>query len=107
MEWFNGPDQSQHRRVHIEAQEPRLGVGKNIQKRANDGAERVFAELMERKPLAEKSTRRESLPDGAKVFQGVKRSRAVARGVEQVGHDHVVVDAGRADMTARVGDGEL
>ena len=48
-----------------------------------------------------------SLPDGAKVFQGVKRSRAVARGVEQVGHDHVVVDAGRADMTARVGDGEL
>ena len=85
-------------------QQPGLPIRKNLQERADDNAQDVFVELMQREPLAEQAAGRESLSDRAKMFERVKRTRAVPRRMKEVGHDHIIPRAGCANETAGVGD---
>src|SRR5712664_4379764 len=59
---------------------------------------------MQREPLTEQAAGRESLANRAKMFERVKGTRAGARRMKEVGHDHIIPRAGCANETAGVGD---
>ena len=68
----DSPDEPDHRRVHVEAQQPRLRVWKRFQESAGYHAKHLFIQLMQREPLTEQAAGRESLANGLEMFECVK-----------------------------------
>src|SRR2546421_5453147 len=78
-------DQTEDRRIDIEAQKVRLRLGKHLQKRPHDYLERRLIELVQRKPLTEEAICGEPLSNRGKVFESIKRASAVLCRMEKVG----------------------
>ena len=82
-------DQSDDRELRIEIVTPEAHLREDSEKCAHDDVEFLACQLIERQPLAEDSTRRETARRGLVHLSRVQVSSPRIPGDEQVGHNHI------------------